>query len=195
MPDSIYTRKSLVNFLIDKEGRRPTKYTDKGGFSIGIGHYITPKEEKSGKIYGVDFRNGISNRQMDYIFNKDLEKKIDVVKETLPDFDSYPEHVQNNLVGSNFRGSFLQSPKTIALIKQKEYEKASKEFLNNKEYRNSPEIRGRMNEVSEAIRSLSNEPNDWEVIESPKNEQTDELTPEEEAELNRLRVMKKDNII
>ena len=196
MPDSIYNRESLKNLLIEKEGRRSQKYKDKGGYSIGIGHYITPEENKSGRIYGVNFRDGLSTREMDYIFKKDLKSKIDVVRETLPDFDSYSDDIQNQFVGANFRGSFLQSPKTISLIKQKRYKDASNEFLNNKEYRTTktPAIRKRMEEVSGAIRSLeqSNVDDEWEIIQEPTQS---ELTPEEQKELEELENLAKDGII
>lgn len=50
-----------------------------GDLTIGYGHKITPKEKSSGKIYGIPFRNGISKKQADKIFNKDLERIQKVV--------------------------------------------------------------------------------------------------------------------
>jgi len=185
-PDSIYNRQSLIDLLIRHEKRMKQIYKDKSGFSIGIGHYITDENKKSGRIYGIDFRNGLEDKEMDYIFKRDLKAKIDVVRKDLPDFDSYPENLQNQLVSSNFRGSFLQSPKTRDLLRARKYKEAATEFLNNDEYRNNPKIQARMNEVHDAMRAYETGEEVWTDV--PDEPVQSELSKEEKAELDRLEI-------
>jgi len=185
-PDSIYNRQSLIDLLIRHEKRMKQIYKDKNGFSIGIGHYITDENKKSGRIYGIDFRNGLEDKEMDYIFKRDLKAKIDVVRKDLPDFDSYPENLQNQLVSSNFRGSFLQSPKTRDLLRARKYKEAATEFLNNDEYRNNPKIQARMNEVHDAMRAYETGEEVWTDV--PDEPVQSELSKEEKAELDRLEI-------
>lgn len=185
-PDSIYNRQSLIDLLIRHEKRMKQIYEDKNGFSIGIGHYITDENKKSGRIYGIDFRNGLEDKEMDYIFKRDLKAKIDVVRKDLPDFDSYPENLQNQLVSSNFRGSFLQSPKTRDLLRARKYKEAATEFLNNDEYRNNPKIQARMNEVHDAMRAYETGEEVWTDV--PDEPVQSELSKEEKAELDRLEI-------
>lgn len=62
------------------------------------------------------------------------------------------------MLGSWYRGSLSGSPKTIRLINEGKYEEASKEFLNNDEYRDpntASGIKKRMQATAKAIREMS----------------------------------------
>ena len=68
-----------------------------------------------------------------------------------------PLEARQNMLGSWYRGSLSGSPKTIRLINEGNYEKASKEFLNNDEYKNpktAPGIKKRMEATAKAIREM-----------------------------------------
>ena len=65
------------------------------------------------------------------------------------------------MVSSNYRGSLPDSPKTIGFIQKGNFNEASKEFLDNDEYRdaeNNPAKRGirkRMERLSDELLKLS----------------------------------------
>lgn len=64
--------------------------------------------------------------------------------------------MRKHLLGSWFRGSLSGSPKTISLLNAGNYDEASKEFLNNNEYKTTSlgGVIDRMNDTSQAIKSL-----------------------------------------
>ena len=62
------------------------------------------------------------------------------------------------MLGSWYRGSLSGSPKTIRLINEGNYKEASKEFLDNDEYRDpktASGIKKRMEATAKALRELS----------------------------------------
>jgi GH24 family phage-related lysozyme (muramidase) len=70
-------------------------------------------------------------------------------------FNSYSPDLQAHLVSGAYRGDITGSPKTIALLKAGDFEGASKEYLNNNEYRNagkgSAGVIKRMNDAAAVI--------------------------------------------
>lgn len=81
-----------------------------------------------------------------------LAHHIERVRNRLPDYDSYPEYLQAELVQSEYRGDLGLSPKAMSYLRDKRYEKAAAEFLDNAEYRKGhPGICKRMRATSVAM--------------------------------------------
>ena len=73
------------------------------------------------------------------------------IKKAIPNFDNLSKELKVEIAQSWFRGGIAGSPKTIKLINEGKWEEASKEFLDNNEYRNT-KLRG----VKRRMRGLSN---------------------------------------
>lgn len=127
---STFTHKA-AEYIKKNEGMRNKLYKDsKGKWTIGIGHLASPEEIKnySGKT--------LSDTEVEDIFAKDLSSKLTLVRKTFGDtFDSFPEAVKIAVLDGFFRGDLPGSPRTIELLKAKNYKAAAKEYLNNNEYR------------------------------------------------------------
>lgn len=142
---TIYTE-----FLKEKEGKRLKAYKPQDKekyYTIGYGHY------------GEDVTEGmtITDEQAEQYLRKDINKKLLAIRKAIPKFDSLPIRVRTHLLGSWFRGSLSGSPKTIRLINEGKFEEASKEFLNNNEYKTTKltGVKNRMDATAKAIASLS----------------------------------------
>lgn len=59
-------------FLIQNEGTCLTIKPDNKGPQIGHGHDLTPAEQASNLVYGIDISNGITMDQADSILDQDL---------------------------------------------------------------------------------------------------------------------------
>ncbi len=111
------------------EGIRKKIYKDsKGNPTIGIGHLIKP---------GEDFSKGITDEEVTALFKKDIQERLKVTKKLFPAFNTYPPYMQVTLLDGVYRGDLSGSPKTIKLIKAGKWVEASKEYLNNREYKKS----------------------------------------------------------
>jgi GH24 family phage-related lysozyme (muramidase) len=134
------------DFIKEKEGKRLTAYPDAKGFSIGYGRY------------GANEGDTITDQQAEEYLEEDINKRIVALNKNIPGFDDMPLEARQNMLGSWYRGSLSGSPKTIRLINEGNYVKASKEFLNNDEYRNpdtAPGIKKRMEATAKAIREMA----------------------------------------
>ena len=94
------------------------------------------------------------------MLDEDIRPRIESLKEMLPEFDTYPESLQDALFSEHFRGSINDSPKTVKLIINHDFDEASKEYLRNKEYEQAeekgiPGIRPRMEKLSEELSKLT----------------------------------------
>ena len=92
-------------------------------YTIGYGRYSP--NIKRGDV--------ITQEQAEQYLNEDVSSELKEVNELIPDFNSYPPEVQVPLFSEYYRGSIKQSPKTIELLRQKKYEEAATEFLNNED--------------------------------------------------------------
>lgn len=120
--------------IIELEGYEEKPYKDKKGMAVGIGQ---------------------TNEFMQMSFKDTLEEHVRRTKELLPDFDSYPQAAQVELVQASYRGDLGHSPKFCRLMNEKKYVEASVEFLNNKEYRTAPaSIKKRMEAVAKAVKEI-----------------------------------------
>jgi len=144
-------------FIREKEGKKLTAYKPapnaKPGdvdyekfYTIGYGHY------------GSDVTEGqtITEAQAEELLDKDVTKRLIAIRKAIKDFDSFPEDTRVDLFASWYRGGLSGSKETIKLINKGDYEAASKEFLDNNEYRTTTldGIKDRMETTSKAIKSL-----------------------------------------
>ena len=114
--------------------------------TIGYGH--TGKHAKPGAF--MDKETALD------VLREDAESRTGVIEAKIPGCRELPLDVAVQLGQSAFRGGITGSPKTIELINAGDLKGASKEFLNNREYktavqRGRPGIRKRMEAVSEAL--------------------------------------------
>lgn len=76
------------NFMIDVEGSASKAKDDGAGNpSIGIGHKLTKSEKKSGILTigdeGVNFKKGLSDKQINTLFEQDMEPFSDTATEMI----------------------------------------------------------------------------------------------------------------
>ena len=138
-----------LDFIKAKEGFRDTAYKPidtEEHYTIGYGNY------------GQNVKQGdtITKEQAEVQLQSNIDERLGQIRQAIPDFDNLPLEARKHLLGSWFRGSLSGSPKTISLLNAGKYDEASKEFLNNDEYRNTTlgGVKTRMNDTSNAIRSL-----------------------------------------
>lgn len=153
--------KAAMNYIKNNElegssinYRRP--YKDHKGYpTIGVGHLITSKEQRSGI-----FNKGISEEGVLKLFIKDIKSKLDTAHRLFPKYDAYPLDLRIKLLDGIFRGDVSGSPGTIKLINAGKWEKAANEFLDNKEYKEAVKkgygTGPRMKKIADAIRSMAN---------------------------------------
>jgi len=119
--------KLAKKYIGKHEGISKKIYKDSKGLpTIGIGHLIK---------HGEDFSKGITDKQVQELFNKDIQAKLKLTKRLFPKFDKYIPSVQVVLLDGVYRGDISGSPKTIKLINKGEWIKASEEYLANTEYK------------------------------------------------------------
>ena len=129
---------------VARKGAGETNYT------IGYGH-ASPSVKKGQRI---------TCKEASLLLDKDIKSRIPEVKNLIPKFDSFPSSAQTAIFGEYYRGSVGGSPNTVKAINAGEYAKASKEFLNNDEYRdrvalNRAGIGPRMERVSSELMKMS----------------------------------------
>ena len=134
--------------------RKPYK-DHKGKWTIGIGHLIGDGSQKA--YEKSEFRNKtLNNKEMLDLARKDSDAKIQRVLAQFGKqfFDFYPE-TQIQIVSSYYRGGLPGSPDTLEHIKDNRLDLASKEFLDNDEYRKSVKegtgVAPRMRKLSDAL--------------------------------------------
>lgn len=144
------------------EGFKPEPYLDtNNNWTIGIGTLIgdgSYKALKSSPYYGKKIDRPTAER----IAAKEMGEKIKLINRLVgPEkFGSLSPELQAQLVSGAYRGDITQSPKTIKLLKQGNYEAAAKEYLDFNEYKNADKndaagIRTRMDEAAAFMASES----------------------------------------
>lgn len=119
---------------IEKNEKRVLKpYKDiYGKWTVGVGHLMSPEEVQK---YA---NKTLTNQEVQELFDKDLQQKLNLAKKMFGNvFETYSDNLKVVILDGFFRGDLSGSPKTIQLLKAKEFKKASEEYLNNKEYRQS----------------------------------------------------------
>lgn len=116
--------------------------------TIGHGHQmIEGDRELFSKLFGntVNYddllggKTALTEKQMDALARRDAKWKYRELQEALPNLKTFSDDLIVSLADSYFRGGLSGSPKTLGLLKEGKFSEASKEFLNNKEYRQSKE--------------------------------------------------------
>jgi len=108
------------------------------------------KDSKGIPTYGV----GQTGKWITKGFTATVQHHIQRVQARLPLYSHYPEYLKEELVQSEYRGDLGVSPTAMGLMKAGKYKQASKEFLNNDEYRSSktsPGIKRRMKSTADAM--------------------------------------------
>ena len=107
----------------------PTMYKDKDGYSIGIGHYILPKDLKSGK-----YNNGMTRQEAFIQFDKDKLHNTNKFYNNHPKFLTYPKSVRNGLedIAFNMGPQFLQKfPNMKKALYNENFPEAAKQLITN----------------------------------------------------------------
>lgn len=102
----------------------------------------------------------ITEEEAEEMLDEDVRSRITSIEEMLPEFDTYPDSLRDALFSEHFRGSIKDSPDTVKLMLDYDFDGAAKEYLDNDEYREAeakgiPGIRPRMEKVSEELEKLS----------------------------------------
>ena len=138
-----------LDFIKDKEGFRGEAYKpidSEEHYTIGWGNYSPD----------VQPGDTITREEADIQLQKNIDDRLVQIRQAIPEFDNLPLNARQHLLGSWFRGSLSGSPKTISLINEGRFEEASREFLDNDEYRTTSlgGVKTRMNDTANAIRGL-----------------------------------------
>ncbi len=162
---------AYATYTANFEGRRDKTYDPNPRDNIdeptiGVGHYLLRGDSR--EVFAkalpevnfdrvMDKKEKLSEEQIDRLFAYDLPVYVKRAKSAVPAFDNLPVYVQTALVDMAYRGDLKGSPKTLSLINKGEWENASKEYLNSREYRKAvvngePGIRPRMESNSERLR-------------------------------------------
>jgi len=150
---------------------------NKGEIDISMGHVMyNPNNpnptERSRKIFiqlfgnKVNFDNVLSGKssltteQANQLANYEIHQHLIRAKNIFPQFDNYPQYVQNALLDSVYRGDM--TPKVSTLVNSGQWDKAAKEYINRQDYRNAEHmnIRGiipRMNRNKNAFLAYAKE--------------------------------------
>ena len=139
------------------EGFEDRAYTDtKGKRTIGIGTLIGDGSDADYKKSPY-FNKIINEDQAAEIAKRDIKDKI-ALSEKLLGRDylySLSPELQSQIVSSVYRGGLSGSPSAVRLLKDGKFEEASREFLDNEEYRTSKAkkqgVYKRMDETSEIM--------------------------------------------
>ena len=140
-----------IKRLKQLEGFRGTAYRATRGeknLTIGYGHYSS----------NITRGQTITQAEAEQLLLQDVNERLPALRKAIPAFDTLSAPLKVELLQGWFRGDVSGSPKTLALINAGDFEGASIEFLNNKEYINAAArgrtgIRPRMRAISEALRN------------------------------------------
>ena len=133
--------KDIIEQLKIHEGYKPTVYKCTAGVdTIGVGFAIKDLE--------------LSEEVCDLILTEKLEVLEERFEKKFDWFKTSPVEVRNVMLNMAYQlgfAGFCKFKKTIALLEEKDWEKASKEMLDSKWAKQTP---NRANELSEIIKSL-----------------------------------------
>ena len=122
------------------EGSRLQMYQDSLGiWTIGVGHNIQEK--------------GISPKVMELMLDEDLEEAISELKRSVSFFSKMPQQVQEALVNLSFNlgiPRLMQFKKTLAYLRNGEFESAADELLDS---RYAEQVGRRALEIADMIRT------------------------------------------
>ena len=125
--------------VVEEEGYVATPYTDTKGITTqGVGQ---------------------TGEWIEKGFEAAYQHHVDRAQSRIPNLGTYPKELQAELIQAEYRGDLGHSPNFIKLLNEGNYNQASLEFLDNKDYRNSLEtdsgVHRRMKKVSDAVAAHS----------------------------------------
>ncbi len=120
------------------------------------GYVATPYLDTKGILtQGVGQTGEWIEKGFEASFNHHVERAMSRVDQ----FEEYPEEVQAELIQAEYRGDLGGSPKFLSYLNDGDYNQASLEFLDNKDYRESKKsgsgVHKRMERVSESVANLA----------------------------------------
>jgi GH24 family phage-related lysozyme (muramidase) len=113
---------------------------DKGLWTIGIGHLIGNGSNRDKNLFASKYGNNLNINQVKSIFNKDLLKHLNLAKSKFPtQWETFSPDLKKALVDICYRGDLFDSKSKqdfdfVLSIKNNNFKKAAKEYLNHKEY-------------------------------------------------------------
>ena len=119
--------------------------------TAGLGHKV---------LKGENFKGYTEEDYMRLFEEKDLPEHLDRTKKLIKNFDAMPVSLKEELVASTFRGDLGGSPTSVRLINEGKFIQASKEFLDNDDYRDAKKWekrKGKPNGVAVRMENLSKE--------------------------------------
>lgn len=154
-PEEDKTSENYIGRMGEREGIHNTAYDDKTGvITVGIGHAMgsNPGPEnmhakRSRSVFKKLWGNSVN---WDDIYNEkasltdeqvrelalyDINDHIERARSMFPQYETYPEYLQEALLDSVFRGD--TGNKTTALINQGRWREAADEYINRKDYINA----------------------------------------------------------
>lgn len=141
------------------EGFRAKPYRDSvKKWTIGIGTLIGDGSDKA--LAESPYRNAnLTEKQAEEIAREEVVRKAKMAAsdDQLGEvFSELSPRLKAQVISGYYRGDLSGSPATKKLIKERRFEEAAKEFLNNEEYRAAKKsgsgVAPRMEEVAKALR-------------------------------------------
>jgi|TARA_R110000744_G_scaffold44007_1_gene98310 LysM repeat protein len=133
--------------VVVEEGFSPVAYLDTKGI----------------KTFGV----GQTGEWIDKGFKASFEHHVKRATKKVPKLKQLPVELQAELIQAEYRGDLGESKDAVALINEGKFKEASKEFLDNDDYRTSVSLRGterqtgiagRMEKVAQALYNHAEDP-------------------------------------
>lgn len=132
--------------VMEWEGWRSVAYRLPGEshYTVGYGTLLTKDSQvalsrvSDGRLVVEKLVSGkqILTRQEGMLLLREaIAVKRAAAEKALPQFNTYPERVRAAIVDGFYRGDLSGSPETLRLIRAGRWAEASREFLNNNEYR------------------------------------------------------------
>lgn len=148
--------------------------------TLGRGHLVVPGTVRILKrLFGdkypaeavVQGKHDMTMAEVDRLFQYDVNKRVDEVRNAFPEFDRWPVYLQQEIMQAKYRGDL--GPKTIGLIRSGQWDKASEEIKRVRDYKH-PGIRPRVDAVSTALKRYGKDPV---LIDRPPNKPKTPPTP------------------
>lgn len=151
---SMISNKEITKRLEFHEGRRPEAYYCSGGFlTQGIGHNLEAnpltKEQKS-KIKDLKCW---SNAEIDMILADDIKQCLILISQIIKGFEDFDDERQYAVLDISFQLGVIGVSKfknMLSAMRDKDWERASKECLNSKYAKQTPK---RANRIAHLIKT------------------------------------------
>ena len=137
----------IKQMVIKDEGLKTKPYRDtRGILTVGIGHNLQApnSRETFNRAFGNEGASlhahaskggSLTNDQATKLFDADYEHHLQKAIKLTPNLHEHPPEVQAAIVSGTYRGHWGGSPAARNLFNQGKYKEASKELLNNNEFR------------------------------------------------------------